>query len=219
MKNTLTFLKKLKKNNNRDWMMAHKGDYLTAKKEFEFLVQELIMRISAWDSRLPHLEPKNCMFRINRDVRFSDDKSPYKDNFGAYFAYGGKKGGLPGYYLHISPGEIFAAAGVWMPEADKLLSIRRHIMNHGDDLGTILKDKKFKKTFGGLNTEMVLKRPPKGFPAEHVHVEWLKYKSFTVSHSLNQSDVLKPGLGKKVEQIFKVAMPLNRFLDEAIRTN
>ncbi|MBA2405103.1 MAG: DUF2461 domain-containing protein, partial [Bdellovibrionales bacterium] len=167
MKNTVSFLKKIAKNNNTPWMHAHKDEYLTAKKELEFLVQELITRISQWDSRLPHLEVKECVFRFNRDTRFSDNKNPYKENFGAFFAYGGKKGGLPGYYLHVSPKEIFVAGGIWMPEADKLTAIRRHIMENGDELVKIMKDKKFSKVFSGLSTENILKRPPKGFPSEH----------------------------------------------------
>ena len=82
-------------------MHAHKDEYLLAKKEFEFLVQELIVRIGEWDKRLPMLEVKNCVFRFNRDTRFSDNKNPYKENFGTFISYGGKKSSLPGYYFHL----------------------------------------------------------------------------------------------------------------------
>lgn len=217
MKNTINFLKKIKKNNNTLWMHAHRDEYIAAKEEFAFLVQELIVRISAWDPRLPHLEVKDCVFRFNRDTRFSDNKNPYKENFGAFFAYGGKKGGLPGYYLHLSPKEIFVAGGIWMPEADKLVSIRRHILNHGDELEKILKDKKFKKVYAGLDTEQMLKRPPKGFPADHKHVELLKLKSFTVSSPLTLEQVLRPGLGKVLDQHFKLLKPFNDFLYEGTK--
>ncbi len=215
MKNTISFLKKITKNNNTPWMHAHKDEYNVAKAEFAFLVQELIVRISSWDTRLPHLEVKDCVFRFNRDTRFSDNKNPYKENFGAYFAYGGKKGGLPGYYLHVSPKEIFVAAGIWMPEADKLLSIRRYILNHGDDLEKILKDKKLKKDFLGLSTEHMLKRPPKGFPADYKHIEFLKFKSFTISSPLTLEQVLSPGFAKVIDQRFKVLKAFNQFLLEA----
>jgi len=217
MKQTLSFLKRLKRNNNTEWMHAHKQEYLGAKQEFEFLVQELITRISLWDEKLPHLEPKQCIFRLNRDIRFSQDKSPYKDNFGAYFAYGGKKGGLPGYYLHISPKECFAAGGVWMPESDKLLSIRRHIAEDGEELEKILKNTAFKKVFSRPSTEQVLVRPPKGFPSDHPQVELLKLKSFTVSAPLLMKDVLSPGFGKMIDQHFKLIKPFNRFLNQAIK--
>ena len=215
MKNTIGFLKKLKKNNNTPWMHAHKEEYLVAKKEFEFLVQELIARMSEWDTRLPHLEVKNCTFRINRDVRFTENKDPYKDHFGAYFSYGGKKGGLPGYYLQISPKEILIAGGVWMPESDKLIQIRRHILEDGDLLKKIIEEKKFKKTFNTLNDENKLKRPPKGYPSHSEYLEFLKLKSFTASIILSTDQLPRPGFGKMVDQYFKQIKPLNYFLLEA----
>jgi uncharacterized protein (TIGR02453 family) len=219
MKNTISFLKKIKKNNNTPWMHAHKDEYTVAKSEFAFLVQELIMRIGEWDPKLPHLEVKDCVFRFNRDTRFSDNKSPYKENFGAFFAYGGKKGGLPGYYFHVSPKEVFVAGGIWMPETDKLISIRRYILEHGDELEKILKDKKFKKVYPGLSTEQMLKRPPKGFSADSKYVELLKFKSFTVSAPLSVDQMLKPGFGKIVDKHFQIMKPLNNFLYDAINSS
>lgn len=213
MKTSINFLKKLKKNNNTAWMQAHKDEYLAAKREFEFLVQELIVRIGEWDSRLPMLEPKSCIFRLNRDTRFSDNKKPYKDNFGAFISYGGKKGNLPGYYFHLSPTEIFVAGGVWMPEPDQLARIRRHIAEHGDELEKILANKTFKRTFKGLNDEHSLKRPPKGYSVDSPYVELLKHKSFVVTAPIALSDVMKPGLGKKLDKIFKLMRPLNEFLN------
>jgi uncharacterized protein (TIGR02453 family) len=216
MKLTLNFLKKIKKNNNTPWMHAHKDEYLAAKKEFEFLVQELIFRLKEWDWKLPDLEVKDCMFRFNRDTRFSDNKNPYKENFAAFFAYGGKKAGRPGYYFHVAPKEIFLAGGLWMPEPDKLTNIRRHILDHGDELKAILSDKKFKKVFAGLDADHVLKRPPKGFPTSHEHGDLLKFKSFTVSAGMNESDALKPGFGKAIDKQLQLIKPFNTFLDEAL---
>jgi uncharacterized protein (TIGR02453 family) len=216
MKNTIAFLKKIKKNNNTPWMHAHKDEYIAAKKEFEFLVQELIIRIQEWDPKLPHLEVKECTFRFNRDIRFSDNKNPYKENFGAWFGYGGKKSSLPGYYLNVSPKEIFVAAGVWMPEPNELTSIRRYIVKHGDKLEKILNDKKFKKAFGGLSTDHMLKRPPKGFDADNKYVELLKFKSFTVSAPLTLEQLFKPGFGKLADNQMKLMKPFNMFLSEAL---
>ncbi len=216
MKNALSFLKKIKKNNNTPWMHAHKDEYQLAKREFEFLVQELIVRIREWDERLPDLEPKDCVFRFNRDTRFSENKNPYKENFGAYFAYGGKKGHLPGYYLHVSPKEVFVAGGVWMPEPDKLLRLRRYLLNHGDELRKILGEKKFKKAFPGLDTEQTLTRAPKGFPADHPQVEFMKLKSFTVSAPVGLPEVTKPGFGKLVDKSFQLIRPFNHFLARAL---
>lgn len=217
MKNSLNFLKKIKKNNNTEWMHAHKEEYLAAKKEFEFLTQELITRISDWDSRLPFFEPKNCIFRLNRDVRFSDNKNPYKENFGAFMGYGGKKSSLPGYYIHLSPKEIFVAGGVWMPEAPELLKIRRYISEHGDELEKILENKSFKKNFGGLSDESKLKRPPKGFSVDNPYIELIKFKSFVAYKPLSVSDALKPGFGKLIDKEFKLIKSLNDFLYQAIK--
>lgn len=217
MKNTISFLKKIKKNNNTPWMHAHKDEYLTAKKEVEFLAQELIHRIGEWDKNLPYLEPKNCMFRFNRDTRFSDNKNPYKENFGVFFAYGGKKGGLPGYYVNIAPKEMFVAGGVWIPEADQLLKVRRYLQENGEELMDILKNKNFKKLYPAMDSEHLLKRPPKGFAAEDKFIDLLKYKSFTVSAPLKVDDALKPGFGKVIEKHFKVMKPFNEFLLNAMR--
>ncbi|HXH73540.1 MAG TPA: DUF2461 domain-containing protein [Bacteriovoracaceae bacterium] len=216
MKTVLTFLKKIKKNNNTPWMHAHKDEYLEAKKEIEFLAQELIARIGSWDPKLPYLEPKHCMFRFNRDIRFSDDKRPYKENFGVFIAYGGKKADRPGYYLNLAPKEVFVAGGIWNPEAENLIKIRRHISENGKELLKILASPTFKRAFGSLSTDQVLKRPPKGFAAGHPYVELLKYKRFTVSHSLHPDEVLKEGFGKVAEKHFKLMKPLNEFLDQAL---
>ena len=197
-------------------MHAHKDEYLTAKKEFEFLVQELILRISEWDAGIPLYEPKHCMFRFNRDIRFTDNKAPYKENFGAWISYGGKKSNLPGYYFNLSPKEIFVAGGVWHPEAEELKNIRRYIMDEGDTLQKILSEKKFKKAFTGLNEGEKLKRPPKGFPPDHQFMDFLKFKSFTASAPLTTEDALSKNFGKKIDEHFKLLKPLNQFLKKAV---
>lgn len=217
MKNALNFLKKIKNNNNTPWMHAHKDEYLTAKKEFEFLVQEIIHRVGIWDKNLPYLEPKQCIFRFARDTRFSDNKKPYKENFGAFLAYGGKKGNLPGYYLHVAPKEVFVAGGIWLPEASDLLNIRRFISSHGEELHKILKAPAFKKNFKGLDTDHLLTRPPKGFDKENPFIDLIKYKSFTVSKNLSLAQVLKPGFGKLVDKEFKQIKVLNEYLYDAVR--
>jgi uncharacterized protein (TIGR02453 family) len=167
MKKSLSFLKKIKANNNTDWMKANKESFLEARAEFEFLVQELIVRLSHWDERFTHFEAKDCIFRFNRDIRFSDNKNPYKENFAAFFANGGKKSSLPGYYISLSPKEIFVGGGLWHPEVDKLQKVRRFILENGDDLQKIISSKKFIKTFGALSEEDTLKRVPRGFDGDH----------------------------------------------------
>lgn len=219
MKKTLTFLKKIKKNNNTEWMHAHKEEYLEARKEFEFFVQELIVRLSQWDDRFETLEPKNAIFRFNRDIRFSDNKKPYKENFAAFFGIGGKKSPLPGYYISVSPKEIFVGGGLWQPEADKLLQVRRYIRENGDELQKIESSKKFKSTYGGLSDEDTLKRAPKGFEIDHPYADYIKLKSFIASKEFTQADALSKGFGQKVDKVLKELKPLNDFLGEALKNS
>jgi uncharacterized protein (TIGR02453 family) len=209
MKNVLNFLRKIKKNNNVVWMHAHKDEYLVAKSEFEFLVQELIVRLSLWEERFEHLEPKNVMFRINRDIRFSNNKSPYKESFSAYFGIGGKKSDLPGYYLQVSPKEVFVAVGLWHPAPEVLAKVRRHISLHGED------NKKLKKEFGAMRDESALKRVPKGFDPDSKYAEILKMKSFVLKKPLLVSDVTQKNFGVKVDKIMKELRPLVNYLENA----
>src|SRR5215207_1645657 len=127
-KETIDFLKKLEKNNNRDWFNENKGLFQRANDNVIALTGELIGCISKFDPAVASIDPKTCVFRIYRDVRFSKDKSPYKTNLGAFIAPGGKKAMLPGYYFHLQPGMFFAAAGKHMPDAAELLKIRKAIV-------------------------------------------------------------------------------------------
>lgn len=217
MKKAMAFLRKIKKNNNTPWMHAHKDEYLEAKAEFDFLVQEIIARAQVWDERLPMLEPKETTFRFNRDIRFSENKKPYKENFATYISYDGKKGILPGYYLHVSPTEVFVAGGLWHPEPEELLKVRRAIVENGEELAKILKDRKLAKVFGELSSEDALKKAPKGFDSDHEFAEFLKLKSFVVRKSFEPSDALDKGFGKKVDEAFRLVKPLNHFLRAAIK--
>src|SRR3989304_4261485 len=127
-KSTLTFLKKLKKNNNREWFNANKHLYDDARYDFEVFVFDLIQNISVFDESVSGLEPKDCLFRIYRDVRFSKDKAPYKQNFGAVIQIGGRKSSKSGYYIHLEPGgKNMLASGIYMPMPDKLSSVRNHV--------------------------------------------------------------------------------------------
>jgi len=210
MKNVLPFLKKIAKNNNTVWMQAHKEEYLVAKVEFEFLVQEVALRLHEFDQHLPLFGPKECTFRFNRDTRFSENKNPYKENFGAWFSYGGKKSGMPGYYLHVAPKEIFVAAGVWHPEADKLLKIRRYIASKGADL-----EKINRKT--SLDRGEELKRPPRGFLSDDPFMDLIRLKNFTTSKVIALEEVTRPSFGKVLEKNFKQMKPLNDFLFMALK--
>jgi uncharacterized protein (TIGR02453 family) len=144
---TLNFLKKLAKNNNKEWFDKNRPTYEEVKLEVKSLVKEVVEAIAEFDTSIANLEPKDCMFRINRDVRFSKNKSPYKTNMGFMIAPGGKKSLKSCYYVHIEPGNCFLAGGIHMPSPEQLKAIRQEIDYNGDALKNIFKSKPFKKYF------------------------------------------------------------------------
>ena len=176
---TLKFLKDLQKNNNKTWFENNRKTYQLIKEDFLVLTQQIIDGIAIFDLPVGHLKAKDCTFRINRDVRFSKNKSPYKNNVGAYFNYEGKKGNGAGYYLHIEPGKSFAAGGIWMPEPQVLSKIRQEIDYSFNQLNRITSAAAFKKTFLLGITGEALVRPPKGYDDQNPAIALLKLKSFT----------------------------------------
>lgn len=215
MQHSLDFLKALEKNNNREWFDQHRSDFETSKKELQTITAELIQRIGTFDPSIASLLPKDCIFRIYRDTRFSNNKLPYKNNIGAAFTDGGKKSPKAGYYLHIQPGASFLAGGIWMPEAPVLQAIRQEIYFNHDNLRKILQAPSFVKTFGGLEDHQ-LKTNPKGYDKEHPAIDLLKYKCFVVSAPLSDKEVSSEKLAEKAASVFKELHPLINYLNAAI---
>jgi uncharacterized protein (TIGR02453 family) len=214
-KDTLTFLTKLKKNNNRDWFEKNRPQYEAARANMEAVVSKLLVSMAAFEPAIARLEAKKCLFRINRDVRFSKNKSPYKTNFGASINPGGKNAPGPGYYIHVEPGDSFLGGGIYMPDPATLASVRQEIDYDLPGFEKILKDKKFKKIFGGLETVEKLQRPPKGYDESNPALEYLKEKHFIVSHVLSDTDLLSKNLVKKATEAFAAMKPFNLFLARA----
>lgn len=216
-KETVSFLKNLEAINNRDWLQANKKEFEKAKDNFAAFTGELIDGISRFDPEVGGLMPDACIFRIYRDIRFSKDKRPYKTNFGAYISPGGRKTNSPGYYIHIQPGgQSFLAGGKHMPESHELLAIRRAVADKTDEFLKIIGDKDFKNFFGELHGEK-LKTAPKGFPADHPALEFLKFKSFTVSHALDKDKMLTaPDFPAYVANACKKMKPFIDFLRKAL---
>lgn len=213
---TLQFLKALEKNNNRDWFLANKNKYDLAKTNYLNFVEEVLNGILKFDSSLAELNPKQCVFRINRDVRFSKNKEPYKTNFGASFSKGAKKIDTAGYYFHLEPGACFIGGGLWMPQSPDLQKLRQEIDYCYKEFNGILQHKEFKKTFQGLSTDAKLARPPKGYDFDNPAIELLKLKSFTAIMPISDKEVLDPAVVKKTLSIFKTIAPLVHFLNRAI---
>lgn len=213
----LTFLTKLAKNNDRVWFEKNKETYLEAKENFEVIVTKVLEDLAKFSPELGGLNPKKLPFRIYRDVRFSKDKSPYKTNMGAGFSPKGKLVQEPGYYLHIQPGnKSFVAGGIYMPDAPNLSKIRQEVDYNGEKLLKILKDKKFKKWYNGLDDFDKLKTMPKGYSVDNPYIDLLKNKSFIVSHSFTDAQVKDKKFLKNVAEAYKAIKPLNEFLKEAI---
>lgn len=216
-KETLKFLSGLKSNNNKPWFDANRDKYASAKENFLQFTTELIAKISAFDAGVKDLDPKKTIFRINRDIRFSKDKSPYKSNMGASINHGGKKIMSAGYYLHIEPGnKSFAAAGSYQPDPEKLAAIRQEIDYNFSEFQKILKATSFKKYFDGLDEIEKLKTSPKGYSDENPAIDFLKHKHFIVSRNFTDKEVLSPEFLKNLVNCFKSADKFLQFLNRAL---
>ena len=211
----LKFLGSLEKNNNKEWFDANKKIYQEARGVFMDLVNEVIEGISKFDGRLAGVEAKNCVFRINRDIRFSNDKTPYKTNFGALMGDKGKKSEGTGYYIHIKPGASFVGGGVYMPPTDKLAAIRQEIDYNPDELNKLINSNDFKETFGEIRGD-ALKTAPKGYPKDHPNIELLRLKSFYVVKEYKDKDVTVDGFFKDAIATYKKAMKFNDYLNHAL---
>ena len=209
---TLSFLKKLAKNNNRDWFNENKTLYTEAQADILKFVENLISETGTFDPEILKLDPKKTLFRIYRDTRFSKDKSPYKTNFGAALGMG-KGGQNGGYYLHIEPGKSFLAGGVYQPQPDVLKKIRKEISTFGDDFTKIISHKDFKKNFGGLSEESKLVKVPQGFEKDDPMAEFLKLKDFVVMYPLKDEDLLDENAAANFAKIYMAIKPLNDFLN------
>ncbi len=214
---TLKFLKDLKKNNNRPWFENHRKQFEIAKTDFQSFIEHLIAAISTFDKPIGNLTVKECVFRINRDVRFSKDKSPYKSNMAGYFNKGGKKSSGAGYYIHIEPGKSFAAGGMWMPLPPDLAKIRQEIDYSFDEWKKMIGNASFKKLFtAGIRSDEILVRPPKGYDENNPAIEYLKMKSFVISRSFTDAEVQNKTFIKDVTKTFQAMKPLVDFLNKAI---
>ena len=212
METTLKFLKQLAKNNQKEWFDANRKTYETSKAEFEAIVKSVIDKSVLFDPKLAGLEAKKCLFRINKDVRFSKDKSPYKLNMGASINPGGKKSEIPGYYIHVEPGKSFLAGGSYQPMPDVLAAIRQEIDYNTAEFKKLLNAKDFKTYFKELEQEGKLKTAPKGYDKNHPEISLLQHKNFIMVHQLKDEDVLNKNFPAYAAKVFKAMLPMNEFL-------
>lgn len=214
-KETFKFLEQLKLNNNKEWMDANRKTYEKAKADYEAFVTAIIGGLSKMEPLMSDLTAKQCIFRLNRDIRFSNDKSPYKTNFGAAFSIGGKKAEHACFYLHFEPGQSFVGGGAWMPPAVMLKNIRQEIDYDLDAFKSIVEDKKFKKLYPTIDGEK-LKKAPQGYDVENPAIEYLKHKSFTVGHPVKDTDLQGTKAVDFVLNSFEIMKPFVDFLNRSL---
>lgn len=215
MDKVLQFLQDLSENNNRDWFQDNKKRYEESKEKILFLTDVIINEIKKFDTSVQGVAPKDCVFRIFRDVRFSKDKRPYKTNFGSFICKGGRKSMNPGYYFHIEPGQSFIGGGIYMPPSDILRTVRSYMAEYAPEFLDIINEPGFKNTFPEMYDHQ-LKTAPKGFPKDHQYIDLLKYKSFVFSNQVDNKTIISENFIKHTVDSFKQLHKVNAFLLEAL---
>ncbi len=213
---TLDFLKRLSKNNNRDWFNAHKDQYLTAQENMIGFVEMLMMQMSKHD-QIEVTAGKRNLYRIYNDVRFAKDKSPYKPRFAGYIRRV-KPLLRGGYYFWIKPGGSHIACGFSYPNAEDLKRVRMDILHNYKDWNKLLKRKSIQSTFGNMQGEQV-KTTPKGFPKDHPAIDLLRYKQYWFEHSFSDKEVLSKDFLSNVNKAFKNIRPFFDHMSEVLTTD
>lgn len=216
MKEVLQFLSELKENNNKEWFDQNRHRYEPSRKKVLFLTELVNHELVGFDPEVGMQDPKKCVFRIFRDVRFSTDKTPYKTNMGTYIAAGGKNSLGAGYYIHIEPGASFVGGGSYCPQPDALKAIRTEIFDRPEDFKGIINSKSFQKVYPEMYDDK-LKTPPKGFPKDFPDIDILKYKSYAFTCRVDDSVVASDQYVSKIVSAFRELTPVNQFLNEALR--
>ena len=212
-KQTIQFLKELKKHNDREWFHANKEKYECAKENFYAFIDALLKELAKFEPSVAELSAKDCTFRINRDIRFSKDKSPYKTNFGALLT-GKQNLHKAAYYLHLAPEEVFFGGGCYRPEPKTLKAIRQEIVYNADEFLSIIQAKNFKQYFV-LDNEM-LSKVPQGYDKDHPMAAYLKAKDMLALHNVAPEDIYSENFLPYCVKAFKALQPFNQFLNKAI---
>lgn len=219
-----TFFRRLKRHNDREWFEAHRAEYETyVRGPMRALVEEMDVRLARLAPEMVG-DPARSIFRIHRDVRFSKDKSPYKTHAAAQFYHrdAGRGAGVDAtgagasFYFHLDPAESFVAGGIWMPARPALTAIRDAIAEDSATFESIVHAPAFRRRFGALEDEAVLKRMPRGFAESHPAARWLRYQSFIGYRALSSAEVSSPRLPRTLERDFSVLLPLVRWLNRAV---
>jgi uncharacterized protein (TIGR02453 family) len=210
---TIDFLENIGRNNSKEWFQSNKKDWEKAKDNFTDFLTDLLHQINEKEN-IHFDEPKKYLGRINRDIRFSNDKRPYNDYITSMIFRDGAKSTTP-FYIRIQHGHSLIGAGVKSPDGALLKKIRQEIDVNGDELQAILTDQVILEAFGPLEGD-ALKRPPKGFDANHPHLNLLLQKDFLLTREISNDILLSPEFLTVTLKAFQTALPFMRFMDRAI---
>lgn len=220
IKEITEFLSQLHDNNNRKWFADHKQQFQTVQNGFNEFVGQLIEGISTFDPSVANLTPSDCTYRIYRDVRFSNDKSPYKTHFGAFIAKGGKKSGYMGYYIHLSMGGDsyphchMIAAGDYCCDPRVLQVVREDILDGEGDFHDIVT--RVAAPCFSLDTESSLKRNPKGFPPDAPWSDYLRLKNYCLVAMPDNDFFISPCLVERIVELLRTTKPFIDYVNRAI---
>ncbi len=221
---SLRFFRGLARHNTKTWFEAHRSDYERhVKQPMAELVREMDLRMSRFAPEITG-DPKHSMFRLNRDIRFSKDKSPYKTHAACWFYHSdgtskvGREahGGGAGFYFHLQPGASFVGGGCWRPPRPALQRFRAAIAKDLRGFERLALAPRLRRRLGTLSEESMLKRVPRGFTEAHPAARWLRYESFTVGRHLKDAEVKSARLTANLETDFATMLPLVRWLNAAL---
>lgn len=205
------FLSDLKTHNSKEWFDANRKDYQLLRDEFLIFISDVLIDLGKFDDRFSAMNASKCIFRINRDIRFSKNKDPYKTNFGMNLNLSGSKEFFCGLYLHLEPENTFFAGGTYLPPPAILQSIRQEIDYNPTEFKKIVESKKFLSVFEGITGDS-LSRPPKGYDVDNEMINYIKLKSFIAEKKFSTLDITSNQLKDMVVEYTKLIMPLNNFL-------
>lgn len=211
------FLNELGKNNNKLWLDQNRLRYNQIKQEFNDFTGQVLFRLADIDESLRFLNLKDCVFRINRDIRFAKNKLPYKTHFGASFSSGGKNGSMPGYYFQIEAiGNVMIGGGLFQPSTEQLLEIRKSISKDSSKLRQIITSPDFLNAYNQINDFNDLKTAPRGYHPTNKDIDLLRHNDFTVGQNITLANLNKQQLEDKIISNFQTLQPLIDYLKSQI---
>ena len=214
-KETLDFLRLLKKNNDRKWFTANKSLYEAAWWNVVDITMFLIDGISEFDDSIGQLDPRDCIYRLNRDTRSSADKTPYMTNFGVYIKRGGKKAVGAGYYLHVEPGSCMMSGGIFEPPAKELAAIRNAVAESPQTMRNLLAEPCLADEFGHLWGDAV-KTAPRGYPKDHPAIDLIRHKNYIVAKEILDDEIVAPSFPASCLESFRIVRDFNRYLNSVM---